>query len=519
MRHILFFIESFSGGGAEKVLLTILRHLNYHRFEVTVLVMNDVGALYCDFHRLPVRIVSVIPIGDGLWAKLKYKLIYRWLPIWLVAKWVVPQLGIDMYVAFVEGVCTKLLASLHRVKKVAWVHSDLIQLPWTLEKGIYQNREKEIKAYKQFDKVICVSHSMERMMCEHYGLEKVCTIYNPIDESDIEKKKELPCTIEVDENVFNIVAIGRLTRPKGFDHLLPIVKKLMQEEVKFKVYILGEGEERKALERQQHELRLDDVVSMPGFIANPYSILKNMQLLVCPSIAEGYSLVIAEALYLGVPVISMDCSGPSELLEKERFGELCSDWEHFYSAIKRAMVEKNYFIDLQQRAVQRKSFFSTLQTVKEIENFAKKYDIIHGIHDIMVHDYGPGRKIVSFHAEIPANSDICKAHDIIDQMEQDIFDEFGCITTIHMDPIVVDNDEINNMRAETEKIVKSVNEKFSIHDFRMTDGGERVNLIFDLVVPIGENIDVENAISKIQEEIHSKNSKYHAVIKAEHSYV
>lgn len=157
--------------------------------------------------------------------------------------------------------------------------------------------------------------------------------------------------------------------------------------------------------------------------------------------------------------------------------------------------------------------------VKEIENLAKKYDIIHGIHDIMVHDYGPGRKIVSFHAEIPANSDICKAHDIIDQMEQDIFDEFGCITTIHMDPIVVDNDEINNMRAETEKIVKSVNEKFSIHDFRMTDGGERVNLIFDLVVPIGENIDVENAISKIQEEIHSKNSKYHAVIKAEHSYV
>ena len=157
--------------------------------------------------------------------------------------------------------------------------------------------------------------------------------------------------------------------------------------------------------------------------------------------------------------------------------------------------------------------------VKEIENFAKKYEIIHGIHDIMVHDYGPGRKIVSFHAEIPANSDICKAHDIIDQMEQDIFDEFGCITTIHMDPIIVDNDEINNMRAETEKIVKSVNEKFSIHDFRMTDGGERVNLIFDLVVPIGENIDVGNAISKIQEEIHSKNSKYHAVIKAEHSYV
>lgn len=157
--------------------------------------------------------------------------------------------------------------------------------------------------------------------------------------------------------------------------------------------------------------------------------------------------------------------------------------------------------------------------VKEIEEFAVKYETIEGIHDIMVHDYGPGRKIVSFHAEVPANSDICKAHDIIDQMEQDIFEEFGCITTIHMDPIVVDNEEINKMRKETEEIVKSINEKFSIHDFRMTDGGERINLIFDLVIPTDEKVNVEETVTKIQNEIHNKNKKYYAVIKAEHSYV
>ncbi len=157
--------------------------------------------------------------------------------------------------------------------------------------------------------------------------------------------------------------------------------------------------------------------------------------------------------------------------------------------------------------------------VKEIEEFAVKYETIEGIHDIMVHDYGPGRKIVSFHAEVPANSDICKAHDIIDQMEQDIFEEFGCITTIHMDPIVVDNEEINKMRKETEEIVKSINEKFSIHDFRMTDGGKRINLIFDLVIPTDEKVNVEETVTKIQNEIHNKNKKYYAVIKAEHSYV
>ena len=157
--------------------------------------------------------------------------------------------------------------------------------------------------------------------------------------------------------------------------------------------------------------------------------------------------------------------------------------------------------------------------VKQIEEFAKKYETIEGIHDIMVHDYGPGRKIVSFHAEVPANSDICKAHDIIDQMEQDIFEKFGSITTIHMDPIVVDDEEINEMKKFTEDIVKSINEEFSIHDFRMTDGGERINLIFDLVITSDKNINVEEIISKIQEEIHKKNNKYYAVIKAEYSFV
>ena len=157
--------------------------------------------------------------------------------------------------------------------------------------------------------------------------------------------------------------------------------------------------------------------------------------------------------------------------------------------------------------------------VNEIIEFTKNYKEIHGIHDIMVHDYGPGRKIVSFHAEVPADSDILKAHDIIDQMEQDIFDKFNCITTIHMDPIVVDDDEINNMRKATEEIVKSMNEKFSIHDFRMTDGGERINLIFDLVIPTDEKIDVEKTVSDIQKKIHETNKKYYAVIKAEHSYV
>ena len=159
------------------------------------------------------------------------------------------------------------------------------------------------------------------------------------------------------------------------------------------------------------------------------------------------------------------------------------------------------------------------ELVKGIEEFTKKYDMIVGIHDMMVHDYGPGRKIVSFHAEVPANSDICMAHDVIDQMEQDIYEEFNCITTIHMDPIEVDDEEINKMREITEKIVKGINKKYSIHDFRMTNGGGRINLIFDLVIPREEKVESDKLKVQVQQKIHSENPKYYAVPKVEYSYV
>ena len=157
--------------------------------------------------------------------------------------------------------------------------------------------------------------------------------------------------------------------------------------------------------------------------------------------------------------------------------------------------------------------------VKEIEEFSKQYELVSGIHDIMVHDYGPGRKIVSFHAEVPSDCDIMKAHDIIDEMEQDIYKKFNCITTIHMDPIVTDDEEINQMRELVEKQVSEMNKEYSIHDFRMTDGGEHINLIFDLVVPRDSKIDIKEVQKEAQERLHNINNKINAVIKVEYSYV
>ena len=156
--------------------------------------------------------------------------------------------------------------------------------------------------------------------------------------------------------------------------------------------------------------------------------------------------------------------------------------------------------------------------IQEIEEFTKNYPEIIGIHDIMVHDYGPGRKILSFHAEVPANSNIEKAHDVIDQLESDLYKKFSAITTIHMDPIAIHNEEINQMREIAEKIVKEISPEASIHDFRITNGGERVNMIFDLLLPFELEKQAEEIEKKIKERIHQENEKYYAVIKVEYPY-
>ena len=157
--------------------------------------------------------------------------------------------------------------------------------------------------------------------------------------------------------------------------------------------------------------------------------------------------------------------------------------------------------------------------IDQISEFVKKYPMIAGIHDIMVHDYGPGRKIVSFHAEVPADANICEAHDIIDELEQDMLKEFKCITTIHMDPIVVNDAKINEAKASVEKIVKEINENYSIHDFRMTDGGKRINLIFDLVIPRDDKIDKDVLRKEIIEKVKKIDSKYYVVFTIEHLFV
>lgn len=153
-----------------------------------------------------------------------------------------------------------------------------------------------------------------------------------------------------------------------------------------------------------------------------------------------------------------------------------------------------------------------METVDKITEKIMQAEGVVGVHDLIVHDYGPGRKMASVHAEVPDDADIVKTHELIDALEQEISKELGIHTVIHMDPITTGCEITDRIKLEVMEIVSSIDERLGIHDFRMTDGENRINLIFDLELPFSLHKDKDKILSAIKEKLSEKNSRYAAVI-------
>lgn len=157
--------------------------------------------------------------------------------------------------------------------------------------------------------------------------------------------------------------------------------------------------------------------------------------------------------------------------------------------------------------------------VNEIHDIVMAHEEIKGIHDLVVHDYGPGRVMISLHTEVPGDGDIFKIHDLIDRIENELHEKLGCEAVIHMDPIEVNNKIVNEMKVIVAELVKRVDSEITIHDFRMVVGDTHTNLIFDVVVPYSVKLDNEEVCTKIQEKISEYNPSYFAVIHVDKDYV
>lgn len=156
--------------------------------------------------------------------------------------------------------------------------------------------------------------------------------------------------------------------------------------------------------------------------------------------------------------------------------------------------------------------------VKQIEDMALQYDDIIGVHDMIVHNYGPGRTFVSLHAEVPSDGDIVAIHDTVDNAEREIAKELGCLVTIHMDPVDVHDEHTAQLREKVSEIIKQINPDITFHDFRVVSGPTHTNLIFDIVSPMDCGLSDQELADTIADKIHQCNESYFAVINVDKDF-
>lgn len=157
--------------------------------------------------------------------------------------------------------------------------------------------------------------------------------------------------------------------------------------------------------------------------------------------------------------------------------------------------------------------------VEKIEEIVTSHDLILGIHDMMIHDYGPGRVVVSLHAEVPSDGDILEMHDLIDHIEHDLGEMCDCEAVIHMDPISVNDPETAKLKEQIHNIITSIDETLQFHDFRIVKGPTHTNLLFDVLVPYKFPVKDSELIVQIDRKVKELNPTYFIVVKVDHTYI
>lgn len=363
--RILFFIPGLSEGGAEKVLRNLVNNMDQSKFEITVQTIDAYDPKQYLAAGIRYKAINRCKTARGrklfsYWFRLcaELKLAYRFYV----------KDDYDIEVAYLETVATKIIAQStnRKAAKVAWVHCDLSK-----KEGMLRSVEKVRKQYDRYDKIVCVSRDVEKGFCQLFGNQlDTAVIQNVIDEKEILQKAQEDIDLETKPNLINLLAVGRLSKEKNYEHLIETCGGLRAEGYNFHLNILGEGPERNNLEEQINNLMLYNHVILRGFIKNPYPWIKKSDILVCSSEYEGSSTVVQEALILGTIVVTTPCGGMKDLLGNSDYGMIVGNSkEGLYNGIKRFMDMPEYMKNYEAQAKIRGEMFSKAKSVAYIEKF------------------------------------------------------------------------------------------------------------------------------------------------------
>lgn len=358
---ILFYIDTLIGGGAEKVLRTLVNSMDRSKFDITVQTTfkEETEGLLCEGINYKYCYDEKNEINNAFFrVETALNIIY---PFHIREHY-------DIEVAYLECGPTKVISrsTNQKAKKLAWVHCDLRKI--TDDPQSFAEKCKPW--YDKFDKVICVSENVREGFIELFGnTPETEVIYNTIDTEEILTKANESLPEGITKNKLTLVMLGRLMAQKNYLRLLKAVKELLNEDFDFDLWILGEGEDRPELEKYISENNLADNVKLLGFRNNPYPFIKSADLLVCSSNYEGFSTFVTEGLILGKTVVTTDCSGMDELLGNSEYGLITeNDDEAFKNGLKKMLSNPQLLADYTEKAKLRGKQFSKKKLTSDTEN-------------------------------------------------------------------------------------------------------------------------------------------------------
>ena len=361
---ILFLIHDLHHGGAEKVLVNLVNHMDHKKFNITILALFG-GGVNEQFLSPEVRLLHghshAIPGNSHIMKLLSPQQLFR---RYIKEKY-------DIIVSYLEGPSARIVSGCPNdgTRLVSWIHCT-IKTPNEAAIG-FRNFQEAQRCYQRFDCSVFVSSGVRDAFCRLIFPKRSFILHNVIDSDMIVKASQKAisgCTFSGSK--YKLVGVGKLEEVKGFERLLRIHKRLLLEEhLSVHTYLLGEGSKREMMESWVQDNELCNSVTFLGYQTNPYKYVAKCDLFVCASFAEGFSTATTEALIVGTPVITTEVSGMQEMLGDNEYGVITeNDEEALYRGIRDMLTTPGKLKYYKEKAKERGISFNTSQTVRAVEN-------------------------------------------------------------------------------------------------------------------------------------------------------
>lgn len=364
--RILFAIHDLGYGGAEKVLVNLVNSLDPNKYEITLMSLFG-GGIYeksiSPHVRLKVIFENSIP-GNSHWMKFLSPRTWHNL--------IVKDLY-DIEIAYLEGPVSRVISGCPntQTRLISWIHSQ--QKKQSKAISSFRSAQEAKNCYSAFHRIACVSDNVredfQALFPEVNSLEVVHNIQD--SEDIINRSKESFHDPFEEKTGFRLIGIGKLVKSKGFDKLICVHKRLIDEGINVQTIVLGEGPYRTALERLIKENRIQDSFYLAGFQKNPYPFLRSADLYICASDAEGYSTATAEALILQIPAVSTPVAGAAELLSSCSSHAISSGFsvQELYDVVCYFLKDRKQYQILKNNVINESWKFSKEALLKENERF------------------------------------------------------------------------------------------------------------------------------------------------------